>query len=403
MALPTIILFFLLLISLLLTIVNTIFSFNNKNIPSKEKTGSNFCILVPARDESKVIEDLLISIKNQTHKVNMRDVYVIVETKDDRTVDICKKYNSSVIYRKNILKQRKGYALDDAVKKILLSKKHYDLYFIFDADNILDKDFIKNMMPIYEKGYDLAAGYRNCKNGNESVVAASSALTFSLINTIFNDIKVKQTKNITFSGTGFYIKGSIIESLGSYPFYELTEDYELSLFATLNNYTTYYNTKSVFYDEQPVRYKDTINQRQRWIRGYFDVRRKYFKQIHKKISFKDNNFASKFDAKIGVYPYAITIVALFIYIISLLINLVVKLDIYYLTWLISVFVLIYLVLLLITFLLLIKEGRKINLSIKSKIKTLLYNPIFIISYIPCAILALTKKDIKWSKIEHGKK
>ena len=66
-----------------------------------------------------------------------------------------------------------------------------------------------------------------------------------------------------------------------YPFHTLTEDYELSSYATLNNLTTYYNTKSIFYDEQPLRFKDTINQRIRWIRGYFDVRKIYNKKIIK--------------------------------------------------------------------------------------------------------------------------
>ena len=43
--------------------------------------------------------------------------------------------------------------------------KDYDAYFIFDADNILEKDFIKNMIPIYYQGYDIGVGYRNIKNG----------------------------------------------------------------------------------------------------------------------------------------------------------------------------------------------------------------------------------------------
>ena len=62
-----------------------------------KKGGHNFCFLVPARYESKVIEGLLISIKNQSVKVNMKDVYVIVESLKDETVNICKKYSASVV------------------------------------------------------------------------------------------------------------------------------------------------------------------------------------------------------------------------------------------------------------------------------------------------------------------
>ena len=279
----------LFIIGLLIMFILKFLSRKNNNWPKVKKGGHNFCFLVPARYESKVIEGLLISIKNQSVKVNMKDVYVIVESLKDETVNICKKYSASVILRKKLNLQRKGYALDEAVKEILLKKQKYDAYFIFDADNVLDKNYIKNMIPIFDKGYDLASGYRNCKNGNKSVVAAASALTFSLVNTVFNNKKNKETRNITFSGTGFYVRGYLIEKWKGYPFHTLTEDYELSSYATLNNLTTYYNTKSIFYDEQPLRFKDTINQRIRWIRGYFDVRKIYNKKMIKSINKNDKN------------------------------------------------------------------------------------------------------------------
>ncbi len=379
----------------------------NNNLPKKSLAGHNFCFLIPARYESSVIEGLLISIKNQSVKVNMSDVYVIVESLKDETVNICKKYNATVFLRKKLNLQRKGYALDEAVKYIL-NTKSYDAYFIFDADNILDKNYLKNMIPVFDKGYDLASGYRNCKNGNESVVAASSALTFSLVNTVFNSIKNKKTKNITFSGTGFYIRGEIIDELKGYPFNSLTEDYELSSYAILNNLTTYYNTKSVFYDEQPVKYKDTINQRIRWIKGYFDVRKKYSKKIIKSISKDGNNNGSKIDEGLGIIPYIFIIIGIVLWYLSLAIltiyNFVFSNGLWkslFLEFLIFSLI-IYLALFIMSLVIVILEGKKINLTTKSKIKVLFYNPVFMISYIPCAIKALLKKDVKWVRVEHSK-
>lgn len=386
------------LIALVILLINNVLAKKNNNKPMKKLENHNFCILIPARDESNVIEDLLLSIKNQSYNIGMKNVYVIVEDPEDKTILICKKYGSNVVLRKDLTLRRKGYALNDAVEEILKSKKKYTAYFIFDADNILDKDFIKNMIPIFDQGYDIAAGYRNTKNGNDSVVAASSSLTFSLINTIFNNKKVKETRNITFSGTGFYIRGNIIEQLGGFIFHELTEDYEISMYATLNNYTTYYNEKSVFYDEQPTKYKDTINQRQRWIRGYFDVRKKYIKEIKKSIIKEDKNYGSKIDAIVGVIPYIFIITGCFIYLISLIINMFINKKV--LELIIFMF-LIYIVLQIITFILIIAEGNKINLSFKTKVKTLFYNPIFIISFIPCALKALIKKEVTWNKVKHG--
>lgn len=395
------------LFGILLLFIKIILSRKNNNAPKKKNKIDNLCILIPARYESKVISGLLDSIRKQSFKVSMKNVYVIVESIKDETVNICKKYNASIFVREKLNLQRKGYALDEAVKYILKENKHYDAYFIFDADNVLDKDFIKNMIPIMEKGYDMASGYRNCKNGNKSVIASSSVLTFSLINTIFNERKNKKTKNITFSGTGFYIKGSLIEKWEGYPFHSLTEDYELSSYATLNNLTTYYNTKSIFYDEQPVKFKDTINQRVRWIRGYFDVRKDYISKIFNSISKNNFNKGSKIDGLVGIIPYLFIIIGFFIWYLTLAFltayNLIVKNNIwkYYFMQLLLFSLLIYIILFIMTLVIIIIEGDKINLNFKSKIKTLFYNPIFMISYIPCAIKALTKKDVKWTRVEHG--
>jgi cellulose synthase/poly-beta-1,6-N-acetylglucosamine synthase-like glycosyltransferase len=398
----------LIFIGALMAVLVTLIARKNNNKPKRRKDGHNFCVLIPARYESKVIEGLLKSIKNQTHKVKMTDVYVVVESEKDETVNICKKYNATVFIRKELHLKRKGYALDEVVKYILSGKKRYDAYFIFDADNVLDKDYFKNMIPVFDKGYDLATGYRNCKNGNDSVVAASSALTFSLVNEVFNDSKNRKTRNITFSGTGFYIRGYLIEKWQGYPFHTLTEDYELSSYATLNNLTTYYNTKSFFYDEQPVKFKNTINQRIRWIRGYFDVRRMYQKKMLLSLDRKDPNFGSKLDESFGIIPYIFMVVGLLVWFLSIIFFIVYNLFLNkevlrtHVLELLIYFVILYLALFIMTLVIVIIEGNKIDLSLKTKIKVLFYNPIFMISYVPCAIKALTAKEVKWTKVEHGK-
>ena len=395
-------------VGLVIMLITSIMSKKNNNKPRKRKDNHNFCFLVPARYESNVIEDLLISIKKQTIKVNMEDVYVIVESKNDETVGICKKYKATVVIRKHLELQRKGYALDEAVKFILSKNKDYDAYFIFDADNVLDKDYLKNMIPIFDKGYDLASGYRNCKNGNKSSIAACSALTFSLVNTVFNEKKNRETKNITFSGTGFYIRGELIKKWGGYPFHSLTEDYELSSYATLNNLTTYYNTKSVFYDEQSLRFKDTINQRVRWIRGYFDVRKMYKAKIFKALDKKDPNNGSKIDESIGIVPFIFMVLGLVIWFLALVFFIAYNLFLGNKVWQLHLLeltifmIIIYITMMVMTIVILFLEGKKLDLTIKSRIKAMFINPIFMISYVPCAVKALTTKEVKWTRVEHGK-
>lgn len=380
-------------ISILTLLYKYLIMKKNTNYPQKEKNGHNYAILIPARNESLVIEKLLISIENQTKKIKPEDVYVIVETKKDKTVSIVEKHKMTIVYRKNLNKKRKGFALDDAIKEILKSNKKYDAYFIFDADNILDKNYIKEMTKSFDEGYDIGIGYRNTKN-SKNLVSAASALTFSMINTIGNKRKSKYTNNLIISGTGYYIKGTIIESWKGFPFNSLTEDYELSLYSILNNLTTTYNDSAIYYDEQPEIFDVTITQRSRWIKGYFDARRNYIHKIRKSISKKDKNYASKITALIGVNP----LITLIIGILLLLIDSITSFKNFIISLLI-IFILIYITLMIFTYIIIKKEENKLDIKV-SKILLIFYNPFYLLSYIYCLYIAITKKDLGWQEIKH---
>lgn len=380
-------------ISILTLLYKYLIMKKNTNYPQKEKNGHNYAILIPARNESLVIEKLLISIENQTKKIKPEDVYVIVETKKDKTVSIVEKHKMTIVYRKNLNKKRKGFALDDAIKEILKSNKKYDAYFIFDADNILDKNYIKEMTKSFDEGYDIGIGYRNTKN-SKNLVSAASALTFSMINTIGNKRKSKYTNNLIISGTGYYIKGTIIESWKGFPFNSLTEDYELSLYSILNNLTTTYNDSAIYYDEQPEIFDVTIIQRSRWVKGYFDARRNYIHKIRKSISKKDKNYASKIIALIGVNP----LITLIIGILLLLIDSITSFKNFIISLLI-IFILIYITLMIFTYIIIKKEENKLDIKV-SKILLIFYNPFYLLSYIYCLYIAITKKDLGWQEIKH---
>lgn len=392
----------ILLIGIILSISKlVILKFKNNIKVAKRDNEPNYAILIPARDESKVIEKLLISIGNQTRKIDMKDVYVIVEDKKDKTVNIAKNYKATVIVRKKLNLRRKGYALMEAVEEILKQNKKYDAYFIFDADNVLDKNYLKEMTKIYKEGYDIGIGYRNTKNGDYNAIATASSLTFTVINTIVNNKKTKNNQNSTISGTGFYISKELIDTWKTFPFHTLTEDYELTLYTIINDISTKYTTKAVFYDEQPTTYRQYKRQRVRWIKGYFEARRKYRKQLLNKLTFKNKNFASVYYNLIGVWDIILVLVGLALIIIGSFIKAATLESKSIILMLGILLLIIYIVLALFTVYLLYREKRSFNLSFKTKIKTVFLHPLLLLAYISCAIEAVFKKDLKWEKIEHG--
>lgn len=356
-------------------------------------------ILIPARYESAVIAGLLQSIAKQSHPVRLEDVYVIVESPADPTVTICEQWGCQVILREHLGRQRKGYALDEAVKQIL-AKRRYDLYFIFDADNRLSKNYIAEMLTIYRFGYQMATGYRNSKNANRNTIAAASTLTFSMINTLGNKARIRHQANIIFSGTGCYVVGELVDRWQGWPFHSLTEDYEMSLYAILHNLSTFYHEGAVFYDEQPTHYRQTVDQRVRWIKGYFTARKRYIPRIRK--CKKQSNQGSAVKECIGVKPVIWALIG----VICLLIGFGVSLSQWAelkLLWglLLGLILVVYIILMAITIVMIRRE--QIRFQPKILVRVVLFNPIYLLTYVPCALKALLKRDVAWKPIQHGQK
>ena len=237
-----------------------------KPLPEEDqKRDPHFAVLIPARDESKVIEGLFKDLCRQTQKVPAQDIYVIIESPDDPTAKLAAKYGMTVRLRKNMGPGRrcKGCALEEVVEDIW--PKLYDAYFIFDADNRVDKDFFKEMTKTWRQGYDIGIGFRNIKNP-VNAMAVASGMIFTALNVLGNKMRTRRNMTCNVTGTGFYISGRVLNQLKTYPFHTLTEDYELSLYACVNNLTCCYNDKAVFYDEQPTDYNQYFKQRVRWVK-----------------------------------------------------------------------------------------------------------------------------------------
>lgn len=373
------------MMSYILIIIGIIFIFfyfikDEQVIPKKRKKKENsICILIPARYEYNVIEDLFISIENQTRKVNKKDIYVIVEDKLDKTFSLAKNYGYNVFIRKT-LRQKKGYALDECLKSI---KEQYDLYFIFDADNLLDKYFIEKMEKAYMLGFDVGCAKRLNKNP-DTITSYNSGWIFDLMN-FANKMKSSSNDMIILSGTGFFISGKIINKIKGFPFNTLTEDYELSIYLKINNLSSIYVEDAIFYDEQPITYKSYMNQRIRWVKGYFEVRKKYRKNLLD--SFLKTKKITFLKSYIGVYPIIILIIGLILLLIK---N-------FNMAFMLKVLLILYLVLHMITIIVLKIQKQKIDYF-----KTL-FNPLYLLSYIVCFIISILKKEVKWTRIEHTKR
>lgn len=359
-----------------------------------------FALLIPARDESNVIDGLLQSILNQTRSVIMDDVFVIVESKNDPTISICKKYGASVIVRKRLELRSKGYALMEAIEYLDQKKKYYDAYFILDADNVLDDHYLEEMEQDYFKGYGISTGYRAIKNGT-SVLSSSAGLTYAFINEWFNQVAIRHNKSLMLSGTGFYIHGKYIREWGTYPFHSLTEDVELSHYATLRGIRMNYNDKALFYDEQPTKMHQSVVQRKRWIFGYFQNYFRFFPKYRRKVHQNPRNKGAMYSMMYGILEVIFFLLGLFFFLIYLLGQAIFLRSIFYFWVFVFCLFLFYFGLSFITLIMIHQEKEKLNIDSKLYFRVVLFHPLFLISYVSVFFKTVIDRKVGWDVIRHG--
>lgn len=143
------------------------------------KETNSYAVLICARNEENVISDLISSIKNQTYNQELIKIFVMADNCTDGTAAICRALGAVVYERQSTEKVGKGYALEALLEGIAADYPDgFDGYFVFDADNVLDKSYISEMNKVFCSGYDIVTGYRNSKNYGDNMISAGYALSF---------------------------------------------------------------------------------------------------------------------------------------------------------------------------------------------------------------------------------
>ena len=131
---------------------------------------ARFAVIIPARNESAVIEENLRALRDAEYPAELHKTYVIVESMQDPTVEICRGYANTEIYlRKKFDRPGKGPALDECLKAIFQTEEHFDAVLLLDADNVIAPNFLRRMNDAFAAGYSAACGKRNNKNWNKVI------------------------------------------------------------------------------------------------------------------------------------------------------------------------------------------------------------------------------------------
>ena len=215
----------------------------------------NYAVLIAARNEEAVIAALIESIKKQIYPGELITVFVVADNCTDRTAAVAKNCGAVVYERNNPTLVGKGYALDFLLKRIGedYPENTFDGYFVFDADNVLEPDYIYEMNKVFSQGYRVVTGYRNSKNYGDNWISAGYGLWFLRESQSLNKARYILGTSCNISGTGFVFSNEIVKRMGGWKYYLLTEDLEFTADHVIKGEKIGYCENAVLYDEQPTR------------------------------------------------------------------------------------------------------------------------------------------------------
>lgn len=248
-----------------------------------------YAVLIAARNEEKVIGNLIESINSQDYQKGLTDIFVVADNCTDNTAAIARKMGAVCYERNDSEHCTKGYALQFLVERIRedYGIEKFEGYFIFDADNLLSGDYISRMNDAFDSGEKIITSYRATKNFDDNWISASYALHW--LRTVRKEHRARSFLRLAtrIQGTGFLIHNELLKDGWKYT--SLTEDRAFCADAVVQGYKISYNNDAVFYDEQPVDIKIALRQRIRWAKGHLQAFAesggKLFLNIFKKFSF----------------------------------------------------------------------------------------------------------------------
>ena len=366
-----------------------------KDKPLKVKKDHRFMAIIPAHNEEAVVGNLVESLKRQNYNKDLYDIYVIADNCTDNTAKIAKEAGAIVYERFNQSKKTKGYALDWFLKQKIEEDAPYDAFIIFDADNIVDQDFIKNMNKKLCQGEDVVQGYRDIKNPTDSWITAGYAIFYWTMHRFYHLARYNLGLSPLLNGTGFMVRFDVVKPQG-WDTVTLTEDIEFSLKRIIKGKRLGWATDAIVYDEQPVGFKQSWSQRSRWTVGHMQCIKEYTKQLA--VAAKEKKTMMNFDGLL----YIVGSIPMFILTLVLLATnflmyagkgmTEVELVINILRYLIPTFLLP-----IGTALIVMALDRR---PIKPMIKGLLCYPLFMGSWLLINFKCLFKRETTWEKINH---
>ena len=366
-----------------------------KDKPIIEEKNNKFMAIIPAHNEEIVVGNLIASLQKQNYPKDLYDIYVIADNCTDNTAEVARKAGAIVYERFDEEHKTKGYALDWFLKQKIEENAPYDAFCIFDADNIVDVDFLKNMNKKLCQGEEVVQGYRDIKNPTDSWVSAGYAIFYWTMNRFYHLARYNLGLSPLINGTGFMVKFDLVKPTNGFDTVTLTEDIEFSLKTIISGKKLGWATDAIVYDEQPTEFKQSWSQRSRWTVGHLQCMKYYTKDLADGVI--EHRTLMNFDGLLYLMGIPMMIVTFLLLGINTIIFLAHGMSAGMLIFNYAKYLIATLIVPVLTAVFVLIIEKK---PIRPMLKGIALFPVFMGSWIIINIKCIIKPNTQWEKIEH---
>ena len=240
-----------------------------------------FSIIVPVKNEEKVIGRLLDAMSKLDYPADKKEILIAEDGSTDNTINICRRHAEQLGLNIKVLQKPSSNGKSSALNYGIAHAKG-DIVGIFDADNVPARDALLNACLFFEDPRVAAVQGRT-----SSINAEENMLTkfISHEETVWCEVYLrgKDALNlfVHLKGSCQFIRRDVLEKLRGFDENALSEDMEISARLVENGYKIRYAPNVRSWQESPSSVKSLFKQRTRWFRGTMEVAFKYGRLMRK--------------------------------------------------------------------------------------------------------------------------
>lgn len=237
-------------------------------------------ILIPAHNESKVIEMTVRTILEFDYPIDRYELIVVDDLSTDGTGEIL--FNLKEDYRDynfKIVKTDKKCGGRGKANALNIGLKHArgELIAVYDADNRPDKKALRFLVKELNKDRELGAviGKFRTINKTKNILTRFINIEGLSFQWMAQGGRWRIFNLCTIPGTNFIIRRTVLDKIGGWDDAAIAEDTEISIRLYALLYKIKFVPQAVTYEQEPERLDVWFKQRKRWVKGNIYVVFKY--------------------------------------------------------------------------------------------------------------------------------